>query len=121
MSLANNIKYLREQKGMLQKQVATQMGLGISHYNKIENGQREASVDLLDKLARFYGITIDQIVHMEEEVPTEVTLEDKSAMEQARLIAELDDKDRSVIFGMIETMLTKKKFKDFFQKNIAAL
>ncbi len=26
-----------------------------------------------------------------------------------------------IVFGMIETMLTKKKFKDFFQKNIAAL
>jgi len=37
------------------------------------------------------------------------------------LIAELDEKDKSVIFSMIETMLTKKKFKDFFQKNIAVL
>jgi transcriptional regulator with XRE-family HTH domain len=37
MSLANNIKQLREQKGMLQKQVASEIGLGISHYNKIEN------------------------------------------------------------------------------------
>jgi hypothetical protein len=27
----------------------------------------------------------------------------------------------SVIFSLIDTMLTKKKFKDFFQKNIAAL
>ena len=25
------------------------------------------------------------------------------------------------VFGMIETMLTKKKFKDFFNKNVAAL
>lgn len=121
MSIANNIKRLREQKGLLQKEVAAEMGLGISHYSKIENGQREASVELLDKMAKFYGITIDQIVHMDNEVPTEITLEDKTASEQVRLIAELDEKDKSVIFGMIETMLTKKKFKDFFQKNVAAL
>jgi len=38
-----------------------------------------------------------------------------------RLIAELDEKDKSVVLGMIETMLTKKKFKDFFNNNIAAL
>lgn len=64
MSLANNIKRFREEKGILQKEVATEVGLGISHYSKIENGQREASVELLDQLVKFYGISIDQIVHM---------------------------------------------------------
>lgn len=121
LSLANNIKRLREEKGILQKEVATEVGLGISHYSKIENGQREASVELLDKLAKFYGISIDQIVHMGKSVPKEVTLEDKTTNEQMRLIAELDEKDKSVVSGMIETMLTKKKFKDFFNNNIAAL
>jgi len=121
MSLSINIKRLREEKGLLQKQVASQVGLGISHYSKIENGQRDASVELLDKLARLYGITIDQIVHMDVDVPKEITIEDKTASEQVRMIAELEEKDKSVLFSMIETMLTKKKFKDFFQKNIAAL
>jgi len=45
----------------------------------------------------------------------------KTSSEQMRLIAELDEKYRSLVLGMIETMLTKKKFKDFFQKNGAAL
>jgi transcriptional regulator with XRE-family HTH domain len=121
MSLANNIKKLREEKGMLQKEVATAVGLGISHYSKIENGQREASVELLDKLASFYGISIDNIVHMANGVPKEITVEDKTTTEQVRLIAELDEKDKSIIFGMIDTMVTKKKFKDFFNKNVAAL
>ena len=121
MSVASNIKRLREEKGLLQKEVAAEMDLGVSHYSKIENGQREASVELLDKLSRFYGITIDQIVHMGDDVPTDITLEDKTASEQIRLMAELDEKDKSIVFGMIETMLTKKKFKDFFNKNVAAL
>lgn len=30
-------------------------------------------------------------------------------------------KNKSIIWGMIDAMLTKKKFKDFFQKNAAAL
>ena len=98
------------------------VGLGISHYSKIENWQREASVELLDNLAKFYGISIDQIVHMDSQVvPQEITIEDKTTSEQVRLIAELDEKDKSIIFGLIETMLTKKKFKDFFNKNVAML
>ena len=38
-----------------------------------------------------------------------------------RLVSELDEKDKSIILGKIETMLTKKKFKDFFNKNTAML
>ena len=121
MSIANKIKRLREEKDLLQKVVANEVGLGVSHYSKIENGQREASVELLDKLANFYGLSIDQIVHMDKDIPKEITLEDKTAVEQVRLISELEEKDKNIVFGIIETMLTKKKFKDFFQKNVATL
>lgn len=85
------------------------------------NGQREASVELLDKLAKLYGVSIDAIVHMEGEVPKEIVIEDKTTSEQMRLIQELDEKDKGIIFSMIDIMLTKMKFKDFFQKNVAAL
>jgi hypothetical protein len=42
-------------------------------------------------------------------------------MEQLRLIQELEEKDKNIIFSMLDTMLTKKKFKDFFSKNVATL
>ncbi len=121
MKLAENIKKLREEKGFLQKQVAAEIGLKPAHYNKIEKGLVEPSVEILDKLAKFYGISIDQLVHLEGEVPKEVTVEDKGLIEQVKLIQELDEKDRSTVFSIIDTMLTKQKFKDFFNKNIATL
>jgi len=31
------------------------------------------------------------------------------------------EEDRTVVFKIIDTMLTKKKFKDFFNNNVAAL
>lgn len=46
---------------------------------------------------------------------------DKQAQEQLRLISELDTDDRAIIFKMIDKMLTSKKFKDFFNKNVATL
>ena len=64
---------------------------------------------------------MDDILNPGKELPKEVTAEDKTTMEQLRLIQQLDDDDKHVIFKMIDTMLTKKKFKDFFQKNVAAL
>ncbi len=121
LSLGKTIKKIREQKGMLQKQVAAELNIGTTNYNKLENGNREPSVKELQQLATLFGLTIDQILNMEDEVPKEIVIEDKTTSEQMRLIQELDEKDKDIIFSMIDIMLTKKKFKDFFQKNVAAL
>jgi len=118
MSLANNIKHLSENKGPKQKQETIEIGLGISHYDKIENEQREASVELLDKLDKLYDVYIDAIVYMEGEVPKEIVMEDKTTSEQMRLIQELDEKDKSIIFSMIDIMLTKKKLRIFSRKTL---
>jgi hypothetical protein len=37
------------------------------------------------------------------------------------LMQQLDDDDKQTNFKLIEKMLTNKKFKEFFQKNVAAL
>ena len=121
MSIGTNVKKLREQKGLLQKQVAEELGIGNSNYSKIENGVREITVKELQKLSKLFDMSLDQIVNFDGDIPEEVTLQDKSNMEQLNLINQLDDEDRDTIFKVIDTMLTKKKFKDFFQKNVAPL
>jgi len=66
-------------------------------------------------------LTLDQLVHMDGKIPKEVTIEDKSTIERLNLIQQLDEEDKSAIFRIIDGMLTKAKFKDFFQKNVATL
>ena len=122
MSLANNIKRLREDKELRQKEVANALNIGYSNYNKIENGNREISVKELQRLSEFYNITVDQVINLDDNnLPKEVVIEDKQAQEQLRLISELDKDDRAIIFKMIDKMLTSKKLKDFFNKNVASL
>lgn len=121
MSTGQNIKQIREEKGMTQQQVAELIHMHRSNYSKIESGQREISVEALNKIARYFGMTIDRIVNFEGGLPQEVTVEDKTAIEQIQLIQQLDEEDKQTIFRLIEKMLTNKKFKEFFQKNVAAL
>lgn len=121
MNIAENLKKIREQKGLQQKQVALDIGIGTTNYNRIENGQREASVEVLDKLAKFYGITIDEIVNFEDKKlpPKEVVIQDKAILEQVELIQQLEEKEKNVVYTIIESFISKKKFKDFVQQNIA--
>jgi transcriptional regulator with XRE-family HTH domain len=119
--LAHNIRKLRENKGLLQKEVALAIGVHPSNYSKMEKGERDISIEVLDKLAGYYGISLDELVHMEGKVPQEVSIQDKSTNEKLKLISQLEEEDRQAIFRMIDCMLTKNKFKEFFNKELACL
>jgi len=121
MDIAQNLKTLREQKGLLQKEVANAVGVHPSNYSKMEKGERDVSIQVADKLAKYFGISLDELVHMNGKVPDEITIVDKSVNERLKLITQLDEEDKNAIFRIIDGMLTKSKFKDFFNKNVAAL
>jgi transcriptional regulator with XRE-family HTH domain len=43
MSIGENIKHIRQQRGVKQQEIADLVGMHRSNYSKIENGQRELS------------------------------------------------------------------------------
>ncbi len=118
MSVAHNLKLFRESKNLMQKEVYTEIGLKPAHYNKLEKGLVEPSIDILEKLSAFYNVTIDEIIHYSNATPKEVTIEDKTASEQVKLIAQLNEKDKNTVMNIIDTMLTKQKFQNFFEQNL---
>ncbi len=120
MTVGEKIKQLRKDKGLQQKSVATDVGLDQSNYNKVENGKREPSVEVLQKLSVILGVTVDELLNPDDKKqPTPVTVEDKTVSEKIRLVEQLEEEDKNVIYKMLDTMLTKKKFQDFFQQNIS--
>ena len=93
-----------------------------STYSKIEKGLREVTVQELQKLSKLFNLSTDEILNYDENIiPKEVVIEDKTTAEQIQLIQQLEEDDKQTIFKLIDKMLTNKKFKDFFNKNIATL
>ena len=62
MDLANNIKKIREERGLKQIDVASHIGVDKSAYSKIEKWLRNVAVEELQKMASLFNLTIDQIV-----------------------------------------------------------
>lgn len=119
ISVGKNIKKIREQKGLMQKEVACVADMQASNYSKIESGQRDISVEALDKIAVFFGMTVDEIIHFEDaKTPAPVKVEDKTANEKVQLISQLDEEDKNAVYRIIDGMLTKNKFQTFFEQNI---
>ena len=106
---------------MLQKQVAQHINVDKSIYSKIEKSLSDVTVVELHKIAQLFDLAVDQIINLEDEIPQAVTLEDKTEDERLKLIDKLDEEDKSTVFRIIDKRLTTKKFKDFFNKNVASL
>lgn len=103
----------------MQKEVASTANMQASNYSKIENGQRDISVEALDKIAQLFGMTVDGIIHFEAaKTLAPVKVEDKTANEKVQLISQLDDEDKNAVYRIIDGMLTKNKFQTFFEQNI---
>lgn len=102
--------------------VALHISVDKSTYSKIEKGMREVAVVELQKLTKLFNLSADQILNYDENIiPKEVVMEDKSTIEQMQLLQQLEEEDKQTIFKLIDKMLTNKKFKDFFAKNVATL
>ena len=53
---------------------------------------------ILKKLADLFGVTVDYIIEPNSDLPKEVIIEDKATNEQLRLISQLDEDDRAMVF-----------------------
>lgn len=50
-----------------------------------------------------------------------IKTEDITVLDQLKLINELDTEEKNILIKLIETFVSKKRFKDYLQKNIALL
>ena len=55
------IKELREEKGISQSELAKAMNVSRSTITMMENGSREGSIQLLTKMADYFGVTVDYL------------------------------------------------------------
>jgi transcriptional regulator with XRE-family HTH domain len=60
------IKELREENGLTQQAVAEFLNVKQNTYSQYENGKRQLSIDLLIKLAKFYKVSTDYILELED-------------------------------------------------------
>jgi transcriptional regulator with XRE-family HTH domain len=118
MQTGTIIKRIREYKGLMQKEVSAYLAIGNSNYNKLENGHRDLSVEELQKLSILFNMTTDEILNYGNVVPTAIVVEGKPDLEKLHLINQLQEDDKTTVYKIIDTMLTKQKFQTFFEQNI---
>ena len=66
--LAENLVVLRNIRGLSQEDVAAVIGISRQSYSKWELGQTVPDIEKCARLAEFYGITMDALIHQDEQM-----------------------------------------------------
>ena len=136
--LSDNLIYLRSIKGLTQEQVAEAVGISRQSYSKWEQGDTVPDVDKCDRLAKFYGVTIDSLIHSDDKIGRTkiapapigkhiwgtVTIGGKGQIvipKAARDIFNLSDGDRLVVLGDESQGIALIKADDFEKRMQQAL
>lgn len=95
----NNLKALRVQLGMRQKDFADEMGLNQQTYAGYENGSRDPSSDFWISVADKYGVTVDYLLGMTDD-PHRAKHSARSRVEDRYY--NLDDTGRKLVDAVME-------------------
>lgn len=72
LHLVENLRYLRKMKGKLQQEIAIQLGVDQKTISSWERGTRTPTIEAIIKLARYFGVTLDDLVLKEMKPPVPV-------------------------------------------------
>ena len=67
--MKNLVRSLRTERGLAQGQLAEAMGVSRQTINSIENGRYIPSLPLAIALARYFGVTVEEMFDDEERLP----------------------------------------------------
>jgi len=62
MNFPEKLVFLRNKKGILQKDLVRELGFNLHTYQRFEYGQQEPRMSTLIALADFYDISLDELV-----------------------------------------------------------
>ena len=61
--LNQNVKYLRKSRKMTQPELAEMLNISTSSLNNFEGGQKNTSLEVLDKLRNIFNISLDNLIY----------------------------------------------------------
>jgi len=117
MKFHEKLVKMRKERGWAQAGLAERVGVHIAHLSRLENDKSQPSVEMLRKIAKAFGVTMDYLMNDEVEELAPVSVKDKSLSEHMELLEQLDENDRKTVINVIDSILTKKKMLDLLTQN----
>jgi transcriptional regulator with XRE-family HTH domain len=106
MAIGDKILRLRKEKGWSQQQLAKKIGTSGPIVGRYERDEMVPSVEVAKKLADAFNTTMDYLV---DDTGQTAEIKDRTILERLMAIERLDQKDRSTIVHVIDSLLRDAK------------
>nr|MBO2495053.1 XRE family transcriptional regulator [Clostridia bacterium] len=106
--IGRKIKELRLKKGITQEELAKVLGVTTSMVGMYETGARKPSYEVLNKIARYFNVTTDYLLGLEEQQDAEIRA-------IARAFKALSTEKRELLRKLVESMAEearKERYED---------
>ncbi len=97
--MLNNLKQIRKQRKLTQKDIAKNLNIDYTTYGRYENGLTEPNIDTLLKLSKILGVSIDYIVNNK---PTMLTEQEREMLD---LFGQLSNVEQGKAIGYCKNMI----------------
>ena len=107
----NRLKFLREEKGLFQSDIAKILGVSIAAVGFYENEKRDMSPDTIIKLAEYFGVSTDYLLGKSDIRNPEKTKINIDEAEVSFLtgVKGLNETNKMIIKNTLEALLAKQE------------
>lgn len=102
--IAENLRKIREIKGIKQESVAKQLGLTTNGYGKIERGETSLNIKRLEEIAEILGVNAIDIMHFDENVVFNINTMSNSAPNGTVNNYSLSTEERQIFADQIKSL-----------------
>lgn len=112
MNIGDNIKKFRELKNITREQLASELGLSVSGYSKIERGEIDLTVSRVQEIAQILEVDVSQILNFDATQVFNITnnhLVQSNIAPKAENMNFFEDSYREKYIKMLETEIERLK------------
>lgn len=116
--LIDNLKTIRNSKGLTQKEVAAHLGVVTSCYANWEQGRTEPDTNTLTALANYFGVTTDYLLGLEDDFGHKTSddvikrpqydITDKQLQDLVKLFGVMTELQKAHVIGYIIAYLERE-------------
>jgi transcriptional regulator with XRE-family HTH domain len=107
MSFGKNLSRFRKEKGLTQEDLVKKSGVAISQIRRYEADKSSPTLDVITRLAKALGISIDELVFDKDKGIAASKLMDRELLEQFEMISILEEEERQAVKKILEGVIVK--------------
>jgi transcriptional regulator with XRE-family HTH domain len=105
-TFGKRLKQLRKKKGLTQKELAANLDIGLSQFNKYEGGLHIPPADKLVELSRILDVSLDFLLTGHE---NDLSLHNLRLLKRFQALENFDSENQEAVIIFLDAMILKNK------------